>query len=243
MATALGMEYADFLAEMATVAGVKVTDTSTIADLQRIMDSGLSQFYTAHSWTFLAPETTLALVAGTDTYDMPTAFSVLMGGIHFPADTMYPMVQQRPMAWLLELQAADSIVDEPRYVAIQPKSSDQAAQQLQEAVFWPEPATTRTMRYRYRAIQNQVRTANPYPLGGPEFSEGILLSMLDVWERRRDDAQGAHHQAWLDVLPGLIRLDNDRRPRNLGFEGTGPRWEYPPQATPRRTSAFTYEVT
>ena len=132
-----------------------------------IVESGYRQFLfppvlqgdkTVHQWSFLSPETTLAITTDDYDYDLPADFNGLVG--RFAYDSGVRSLQIRPCSEgeIRELRGATAASGDPYLSAIRPKAFVRETGQLFEVIFYPTPATDRTLRYRYRVAPLKLGT-------------------------------------------------------------------------------------
>lgn len=155
------------------------------------------------------------------TFELPTDFGSLATGVfQYARNIGCPSVVSRTLDYILSLRASSNRTGDPTYAALRPLSSDQTAIQRWAVTFWPTPNVSRTLTYQYRAAQNPIRSATPYPLGNEDHSQTILAFMLAVLEdRRNDDGESARAAKAQRSLAKSIQRDNDLSPRNLGYCG------------------------
>jgi hypothetical protein len=120
----------------------------------------------------------------------------------------------------------------PIIAAQRPKAGTGTTGQRFELLLHPIPDAIYVITYRYRALQGKLSTGSPYPLGGQQFAEVILESILAMAEVRKNDELGLHSQRYRDLLATAV--EQDRRafaPAYLGYNADRSdraQWTYEP---------------
>ena len=112
-----------------------------------------------HLWSWLAPTTTLAIVAGTNDYNFPDDFAQLIGTFNYAAgesDIRYMEVTS--VDRIMRARADVNLSGDPYMVAIRSKAATTAAGQTYEAIFYPKPSAARTLHYRYLKQPDKMDT-------------------------------------------------------------------------------------
>lgn len=228
----LAMEYADYLTQIARVAGVLPPDSATatastfdartLARLHETMDSGLRQFYNAREWTFLSPDATLYTANGVATYDLPDDFDSMLGPFHYTEAAPFRVVERVSWDQLRNLTAQRELTGYPRVYAVSPVAPTSSAGTRWQAELHPTPTQAWTLAYRYRVLQEPLRSTNTRPCGGATYSHAILASMLDILETQWFDASGPYRERWAEALAFAARRDTAGQDRNLGVGATEP---------------------
>jgi len=194
-----------------------------------VIESGLRQFYfpmpisgetTAHEWSFLTPQASVTLEAGTNTYDAPVDFGGLVGRMTYAEDTGRVSVVQTSEYIIRNRYQHEGQSGIASLVAVLPKKELATSKQGFQFVFWPKPNAADVLTYRYVVQPNKLTQDTHYPYGGMVHAETILQSCLDVAEARLNDEQGVQHQRFLQRLAASIA--HDRRlasPGRMGKRG------------------------
>ncbi len=231
--------------------GSTIADWSSVqtAEIGRIIQSGVRNVYyptpenpedKGYVWSFLKPTTTLAVVSGTEDYDLPDDFAGLTGEIHYPSAEFRQSMVRIPLAEMLRMRSADDSSNPPIYFAIRPKTSDQTDGQRWELLLWPNPSDSWTMSYSYEAYSGSLTDTRDYPLGGMKLSELYIESCLSIAEQRANDEIGLHSQKYSMLLTDAIARDRKRGGRILGHMGHR---EEPPDEWRRGYTGGTYPIT
>lgn len=228
----LAMEYADYLTEVARVWGVlppgvstasaSSFDSRTLASLHAVMDSGLRQFYGSREWTFLEPEARLYTANGVGTYSLPDDFDRMAGPFFYTEMSVHRSVERVTWDELRRLKAHYDQTGYPWAFALSAVAPDSGSGTRRQAEFHPIPTQAWELAYRYRVLQEPLRSTNTRPHGGAAFSEAILSSMLDILEVRAFGEVGAYRQRWIDALAFAARQDSAGDDKNLGYGATEP---------------------
>ena len=115
-----------------------------------------------HLWSWLAPATTLAILADTEDYDLPTDFSQLIGTFNYASGEStvhYIEVTSVDRVMRARADADEGVGGRPYMVAIRPKTPSTTAGQTYEVLFYPTPSAALTLHYRYVKQQNKLDTA------------------------------------------------------------------------------------
>lgn len=212
------LDYGEIFAEVAQFLGYTTapTDAAKIAEVDRLIDSGLRKFYQPapiqkdappHKWSFLHPARELSLLAGFYAYELPCDFG---GGL----DRVVLLTGSNPdpisiinLDQLLTMQAQGVAAGTPVYAAIRPKKSTAATAQAYEILFSPVPSADSIVQIQYDVVLEKISTGNPYPAGVGQHSETILAACLAVAEMRKDRERGIHSEEFLELLSRSIQLD------------------------------------
>lgn len=224
----LQVEVADYLGFNTDTA---TWDATTTARVDRIIQSGVRQFYfppnvpgvPRHEWSFLkAARGTLTLTDGDYDYDLPDDYGGQEAGFTYAStDYVYHTVVIVPEGKLLALRQDTTAEDDPQYAAIRPKASTGGTTGHRfEAIFWPTPGTTRTLTYPYKVLANEISTGSPYPLGGMSHSETVKASCRAVAEREKNDERGVERTYFTERLLASIQQDQrEHGPKYFGYNG------------------------
>ena len=222
------MEVADYLGFDTTTAN---WDAATTARVDRIIQSGLRQFYfpppipglPRHEWSFLkAARGTITLAASDYAYDMPDDYGGQEVGFTYAAtDYVYHTVPIVPEGTVLALRSGDTAESDPSCAAIRPKASTGGTTGHRfEVIFYPTPSTTRTLTYPYKVLCNKIATGSPYALGGMNHSETIKASCRAVAEREKNDDRGVEWTNFTERLLASIQQDQrEHSPHRFGYNG------------------------
>lgn len=228
----LSLSYTDFKEEVGYFLGYGRTSgnwsASQLSIIDKIVQSGIRRVYYppilggengAHRWSWIHPNTTLAIVSGTGDYDLPDDFGTLVGGFHYAPDEQYAMIAHIPVARILEMRARSDYSGFPMFVGTRFKAGTFTVGQRQEALFYPEPDASWTLHYEYDAYTGALTDTLLYPLGGMELSELYLESCLAVAEQRISQEASIHTQAFQSLVRDAIMRDRKRGPQNFGRMG------------------------
>lgn len=190
-------------------------DAQQTVDMQEIIDSGYRSFLypdleKPYVWTFLRPTTTLSLVAGTRTYDLPADFGVLtQDGFTYPNSSGITRIERVRETELRAHYAKEDLSGDPKYAAIHPKTQVTGEPHLKQVSFYPVPDLARTLTYKYAVVPDMLNSVNLYPVGGAIHAETLLQACLAAAERKMNDADGIHNQRFKQLLAVSMRLDQE----------------------------------
>ena len=205
-------------------------EQASVAD--QILSDGMLLFYRPpavgglrpHAWRFLHPTTTLATVADTWQYDMPSTFGSMEGTMTFDPDEGWAEIVMVGENKIRELRQSSSATSSgiPRFGAIRPKSTVAGTLQEYELLLFPTPDDAYTLTYRYMAVPARLSASNPYPLGGDIHADTVRAACLAAAELHKDKAQGPLYKAFLDRLAASIAHDLRVSGESLlGYNGDG----------------------
>lgn len=232
----LSINYNDLQVEVGTFLhlGPDTSEWSAREDAQvdRIIQAGLRQFYyppamegveLGYRWSFLQPTATVATVASTSTYNLPSDFGNITGQLQYEADkTFLRGITQISEGQMLELQQHDNAERKPRHFATRFKDSDGSDGQRHEIVLWPTPDAVYNLTYRYDAYAGKIDKYNyPYPLGGMKHNETLIASCLAVAEKRGNDEDGLHGREFERMMASSVALDRRNFTQRYGQMGGG----------------------
>lgn len=185
-----------------------------------------------HIWSFLSPQDTLALKAGTVDYDAPDDFGGLVGPMTLSTSGLNTPVDQRSEGFIMTLRSQQSISGRPQYVAVRPKAHVAATSTVRfEFLIWPTPDAARTLYFRYNVRQDKLDATNKYPLGGAEHAQAIKAACLAMAEAARDEERGPNWELFGLLIATSVSQDiQNISPDRLGYcadasAGTG--WPVP----------------
>lgn len=162
---------------------------------------------------------TFFVTRATANYDLPDAFSRLIGRLHYQADDRYPSIKIIQEDAILEMRSASDLTGPPQYGAVRSKSSTGSTGQRSEIILFPRPDAAYVLTYSYEAYSGQLTDALPYPLGGMHLSELYVESCLAVAEQRVNEEAGLHTSLFGSLLADAIARDRKRGAKNFGRMG------------------------
>jgi len=187
-----------------TIAGLGTYKISTFTSTTEVIVTGGA--------TFAMP----AAVRVEPIYELPANFGLIVGNptYHY-SDIPYEMQvvnegQMRSGDW-------PGLSGRPLLCAVRARLFEGGTGQRYELIVWPRPDATYILTYRFNVQLNKLSVANPYPLGGPQHSETILQSCLDVAERSRAGNMGVEQGTWMKKLATSVELDLKTVPGSLGY--------------------------
>ena len=187
-----------------TIAGLGTYKISTYTSTTEVIVTGGSTFATA------------AGVRVEPIYALPANFGLIVGQpTYHSSDVPYTM----QVVSEGQLRSGDwpGMSGRPLLCAVRARPFEGGTGQRYELIVWPRPDATFVLTYTYSAQLNKLSTSNPYPLGGPQHSESIMQSCLDVAERYKSGSEGPEHKAWLARLAASVELDLKTVASSLGY--------------------------
>lgn len=168
----LTLTYWDLIEAVGHFLGVtSAPEGEELARARRYIESGYRRFLTpppltpqdlakglTHRWSFLSPTTTLALVADDYDYDLPDNFGSLVGEFHFASGVLDQRIEHCNEGKIMALRAANDLSSDALYCAIRPKAFAPTTGQRWEVIFYPTPASVKTLHYRYNVQMDKWGT-------------------------------------------------------------------------------------
>jgi len=128
-----------------------------------------------HSWSWLAPSASLAIVAADWDYDLPRDFGQLIGTFTYAAsESTVRYIEVTSIERVLRARADVNLSGDPYMVALRPKESSTVTGLLWEALFYPNPSGAMAFTYRYLIEQPKLDTAVSSGAGTTDSDAGVL---------------------------------------------------------------------
>ena len=162
-----------------------------------------------YTWSWMQPETTLALLDGTGDYTLPTDFSGMVSPpvYAYAAGTGLPELHEVTVDEIYRRRRESNTEDDPEVWALQ-SSGIVTNGQTTDILFDPTPDTNRTLNYRYvRAPAPLTDDTSNYPLGPASDSLLLLEMALKRWELKFGNKPGVHSQEANRLLIGAMHRD------------------------------------
>lgn len=205
-------------------------DANKTNTLKWIVKSGLRQFYhpppdqsgVSHQWSFLSPVSTLTILSGEQSANLPGDFKGFEGDILITTGSgLAPFSVSVGGGVRAKYAAYPSSTGRPEYFEVEPiKGTERSHGQRFRLAVWPEADQDYAIQFRYSILGSMLTGDLPYAYGGAEHAETILASCLAVAEERLDDiANGPRYQKWRERLAASISMDRQKRPLSLGYVG------------------------
>ena len=213
----LALSYADFFDKVRRFVGYGETLTEDQTDeIDGYIQSGVRQFYypaatgtrdEVHEWTFLHESAQVVLSEGVESVTVPNVVGNIIGpGLYFDEPNLkpIPIVSE---AFLLRMRSTRPAEGRPSLACLRHKQTFGGSGQAKELVFWPTPNAALTLSFRMDCDPEPLSVTNPFPLGGPRYSELVLESCLAVAEQRANDEAGLHTERFNKLLESAIAAD------------------------------------
>jgi hypothetical protein len=175
----------------------------------------------SHEWSFLRPEYTFSTVADVSSYNLPADFGRLDGDLYYSTDDWsYHSIRQVSQQQVFNLQQYPWSGDStywPHYAAVQPIAMDGLTQQRWRLLLWPTPGQVYSIKFKYHALQNELDSSNPYPLGNAAHSLTIEAAVLYAAQRMYDDSIDHWSEIYKSRLEASVSMDRKMSPSTLGM--------------------------
>lgn len=192
---------------------------SQLITVNDILRAGLRNFYTpqvlpgekhAHSWSFLKPSYTLALVAGKYIYPMPPSFVAVRGEVRYaPGTNAYrPVVQVTyPERVLGLLEVSTGAYYGPLMVAFRVSESSGPHGTTWEMLIAPTPSGDERIQIPFEMSPYQLDDEAELPIGGAIHAQTVIESCLAEAERVRGLGENVHQQQFMFRLQSSVSFD------------------------------------
>lgn len=195
-------------------------------EAKRIVNDAYMEFLHEHDWNFMQPYTTLSVTASDETTDLPSTYLELLSPFSFdPDEHSGRNLDERSPQVIRRLKAANqNSTGELVAFAVIPKTFVPATGQRFTVLWYPVPASDRTLYYRFRAAATMMSSDAEFPMGGQMHAQTIRLKCLQIAEAgTKGLVKGHFWQLYYGTQndPGALRRsmvrDAGTRPRNLGY--------------------------
>ena len=174
-----------------------------------LVQNGVAEFYVPpvdHEWSFLRVGGSITTSNTDYDYDLPADFGTIIDDVTYDVDGGQKRLKLISEHAMRAKQATDDATGSPTYITIRPKAIDLTAVQGWEAVLYPTPDATLTIKYRYHAVPAVLTTSNLYPLGTNVHAETIKASCLACAECETS-GPGKMHERYMARLQASIAID------------------------------------
>ncbi len=172
-------------------------------------------------------------------YALPDDFGMLISSFSYDSTNPFPAPYERTPEFLQGRRSLQSATTGyPMYFAVRPNPQSPLYRDSAQIMFQPTPSTNQTFYYEYQIDPVQPENYTDIFLGGPKHNMTILQACFAQVEIHRGDTEGPQNKMYKNThLPRSIRVDFDKRPRNLGpVRGRSDR--YDSQGDYRRTEVI-----
>lgn len=177
-----------------------------------------------YRWSFLRKTTTLATVAGTETYLLPDDYNgMIIPLTHTTSDTVNPIEVPLEVIYVKKSQSINDAY--PLYFAVQDVTFDATVGRQKQLIFYPNPDKIYTYYYTYRSIPLSPENDDDYFVGPVGSSEAILETCLAAADLQEKDNIG-FHAAEADRLTQQL-IGDDKLGAVVGNIGSSNRYGYP----------------
>ncbi len=163
--------------------------------------------HAAWSWSFLHPVSSLSLTNADWDYDLPDDCGQITSGWTYTLGTAEYPIQLVDEKTLRANQSRGSASDAPIMVAIRPKTFVSATGHRFEAIFYPTPDASYTVRYNYDVEPDDLTPTNKYPVGGSVHAGLFLAACQAEAELRYTQQGGAFAQDFMSKLMSAVEHD------------------------------------
>lgn len=202
-----------------------VWNREQLAQVNRIINRGQRQFYSAYAWSFLRLRLSLAIVAGTADYTLADGFS----GFY---DPFLSFTVNDGRIWSVLETSVSKILDyrqnanrlpafQEMYFAKEAKTPTGTTGQRFQLLLFPTPTAAGTLTGSYFSNPDSMTDTLVYPLGGGPHSETMLASCLACAELERDGQPGPHKQDYIESLQRSLEHEKRTGAKHFGYNGDG----------------------
>jgi hypothetical protein len=194
-----------------------------LAQVNRIINRGQRQFYSAYPWSFLRLRMTLSIVADTADYTLVDGF----GGFFDPYlsftvdDGRIYQVYETSVAQILAYRQNETRLPtwQEMYFAKEAKSPTGTTGQRFQLLLFPTPKLAGTLTGSYYANPDAITDTLVYPSGGEVHGETILAACLACAELERDGQPGPQKQIYAEALQRSVDHEKRTGPKSFGYNG------------------------
>ena len=195
---------------------------SQVAEVKRITNDGYKVFLSERRWTFLFIQTTLSVVADSETTALPSTLGSIEGDFHYAADQTRLFARQAPYGTIRTLISANQgLSEEPRLFSLEAVTFTAATGMRHQVRWWPVPNANETLTYQYEVRHPDMTSDAEFPIGGLVHSPAILAACLKAAEWRKGRQRGPMHDDYGIELAKSIKRDSEMQPANYGYMGDG----------------------
>jgi hypothetical protein len=199
-------------------------------NVRSYVKSGLNRFYypttdgqgPPHSWSFLRPTSSIAILEGTDSTRLPDDFCNPEGDASLTTTSGTTRIRdlQFTGAGLVQQRYA-TLADTTgpiELLAVRPiKGTTNLRGQRSELFYWPLADQDYTLTLTYSLLMNTLTEDHPFVYGGAAHSECVLEACLSAAEVLGDDAMQLHAAMFQNRLIASIAIDRRNKPAHLGY--------------------------
>lgn len=198
-----------------------VWNREQLAQVNRIINRGQRQFYSAYAWSFLRLRMSLAIVASTADYTLTDGF----GGFFDPYlsftvndGRIYPVYETSVAQILNYRQNANRLVSfQEMYFAKEAKTPTGTTGQRFQLLLFPTPAANGTLTGSYYANPEAITDSLVFPMGGEIHGETLLASCIACAELERDGQPGPRKQDYIESLQRSVEHEKRTGPKHFGY--------------------------
>lgn len=161
----------------------------------------------SYRWSFLFPTGSISLVAGTDTYDLPSDFAGQVQCFTARAGSTAKRITIVPDETLRQAKLATSSTGTPTVASISPLSHTGDSLQRYQVTFFPNPTAAMTVDYDYAVVPANLSPANRFPYGQALHAETILAACVAAVEESILGKRGERWSSFLERLGASITQD------------------------------------
>lgn len=163
--------------------------------------------HSAWSWSWLHPVSSLSLTSTDWDYDLPDDCGQITSNWTYTLGTVEKPIQIVDEKTLRANQSQANASDAPLMVCVRPKTFVSATGHRFEAIFYPTPDASYTVKFNYDIEPDDLTPANKYPVGG-SVNAGLFLAACQAEAELRFTQQpGAFAQDFLSKLMAAVEHD------------------------------------
>lgn len=163
--------------------------------------------HAAWSWSFLHPVASLSLINTDWDLDLPDDCGQITTNWTYTLGTAQKPIQIVDEKTLRANQSKANTTGAPTLVCIRPRTFVSATGHRFEAIFYPTPDASYTVRYNYDLEPDDLTPTNKYPVGSSALS-GLFLSACQAEaELRYTQKAGVFSQEFMSKLMAAVEHD------------------------------------
>jgi len=175
----------------------------TIADATEAQKERLRR--APHQWSFLQRTTTVGMVSGKSSYQLPADFAAF---IDEPTTSRSgERIAIASASHIRQLLSSSASSGPPKYAAVEPISSDGSTRQRYSMLVYPTPNYNESINVRHGIVPATLSSDLQYPHGGAEHAETVLACCLSVAAERMGGESEALQKRVADRMAASILQD------------------------------------
>jgi hypothetical protein len=141
-------------------------------------------------------------------YVLPADFGHMIGDVYFPPDKGYAPLKKRAPGYVWRRRATQVGNGLPEFYATSYREVSGHTGQQQVLMTWPTPSEDWLMRYQCLVNTQAITFDRPWPWGGAQHADLVLLACMAVAERDYlDNAAGAKQRAFDQAVEEQVHIE------------------------------------